>query len=44
MHDNDVDRVLDVYVTDNNGTLEISGYVLHKNGEQYCDKQYHGFQ
>ena len=31
MHDNDVDRVLDVYVTDNNGTLEISGYVLHKN-------------
>ena len=31
MHDNDVDRVLDVYVTDNNGKLEISGYVLHKN-------------
>ena len=31
MHDNDVDRVLDVYVTDNNGTLVISGYVLHKN-------------
>ena len=31
MHDNDVDRVLDVYVTDNNGKLVISGYVLHKN-------------
>ena len=31
MHDNDVDRVLDVYVTDNNGKLVVSGYVLHKN-------------
>ena len=31
MHDNDVNRVLDVYVTDNNGKLVISGYVLHKN-------------
>ena len=31
MHDNDVDRVLDVYVTDNNGTLEVASYVLHTN-------------
>ena len=30
MHDNDVDRVLDVYVTDNgSGTLVVSGYVMH---------------
>lgn len=30
MHDNDVDRVLDVYVTDNgSGVLAVSGYVLH---------------
>lgn len=30
MHDNDVDRVLDVYVTDNgSGTLVVSSYVLH---------------
>lgn len=30
MHDNDVDRVLDVYVTDDGtGTLVVSGYVLH---------------
>lgn len=30
MHDNDVDRVLDVYVTDNeSGTLVVSAYVLH---------------
>ncbi len=32
MHDNDVDRILDVYVTDNgSGTLEVSAYVLHTN-------------
>ena len=31
MHDNDVDRVLDVYVTDNNGALEVASYVLHTN-------------
>ena len=30
IHDTDVDRVLDVYVTDNgSGTLEVSSYVLH---------------
>ncbi len=30
MHDNDVDRVLDVYVTDDGtGTLVVSGYVMH---------------
>ena len=30
VHDTDVDRVLDVYVTDDgNGTLVVSGYVLH---------------
>ncbi len=30
MHDNDVDRVLDVYVEDNgNNTLKVSSYVLH---------------
>lgn len=30
MHDNDVDRVLDVYVTDNgSGTLVVSSYVMH---------------
>lgn len=33
MHDNDTDRVLDVYVTDNDGSLVVSGYVLHKNDE-----------
>lgn len=32
MHDNDVDRVLDVYVTDDgSGSLVVSGYVIHKN-------------
>ena len=31
MHDNDTDRVLDVYVVDNNGALEVAGYVMHKN-------------
>ena len=30
-HDTDVDRVLDVYVTDDNGTLVVSSYVLHTN-------------
>ena len=30
MHDNDTDRVLDVYVTDDgNGALKVSSYVLH---------------
>ena len=30
MHDNDVDRVLDVYVTDDGtGTLVVAGYVMH---------------
>lgn len=30
MHDNDVDRILDVYVTDNgSGTLVVSQYVMH---------------
>jgi pilin isopeptide linkage protein len=32
MHDNDTDRILDVYVTDNgSGTLVVSSYVLHKS-------------
>ena len=34
IHDDDTDRVLDVYVIDNGegeGTLEVSGYVLHKD-------------
>ena len=32
MNDNDVDRVLDVYVTDDgNGALVVSAYVLHTN-------------
>ena len=34
MHDNDTDRVLDVYVTDKNdetGKLIVSAYVMHKN-------------
>ena len=31
MHDNDTDRILDVYVVDNNGTLEVAAYVMHKN-------------
>ncbi|MBO5573318.1 MAG: hypothetical protein J5947_03650, partial [Clostridium sp.] len=30
MQDNDTDRVLDVYVIDNNGRLEVAEYVLHK--------------
>lgn len=30
MHDNDVDRVLDVYVTDDgSGVLSVAGYVMH---------------
>lgn len=33
MHDNDVDRILDVYVIDNAGTLEVSAYVLHLNDD-----------
>lgn len=33
-HDDDVDRVLDVYVTDDgNGTLVVSAYVLHTEDE-----------
>ena len=32
MHDNDTDRILDVYVVDNNGTLEVAAYVMHTNG------------
>lgn len=32
IHDTDIDRVLDVYVTDDgSGALKISGYVLHLN-------------
>jgi hypothetical protein len=31
MHDNDVDRVLDVYVVDHDGTLEVAAYVMHTN-------------
>jgi len=32
VHDDDVDRVLDVYVTDDGtGALQVSGYVMHKN-------------
>lgn len=30
LHDEDNDRVLDVYITDNNGTLQVSSCVLHK--------------
>lgn len=34
VHDDDVDRVLDVYVTDDGeGNLVVSAYVLHKNDE-----------
>ena len=34
MHDNDADRVLDVYVTDDgNGVLQVSAYVLHTEDE-----------
>lgn len=34
LHDEDQDRVLDVYVTDNgSGTLQISTFVLHMNDE-----------
>lgn len=34
MHDNDVDRVLDVYVTDDgNGSLVVSSYVLHTDDD-----------
>lgn len=34
MHDNDTDRVLDVYVTDDgNGTLVVSSYVLHTDDD-----------
>lgn len=29
MHDEDADRVLDVYITDENGALKVSSYVLH---------------
>ncbi len=29
MHDNDADRILDVYVVDENGTLKVKEYVLH---------------
>lgn len=29
IHDTDTDRVLDVYVTDNHGSLVVSAYVLH---------------
>ena len=34
MHDNDTDRVLDVYVKDNgSGTLVVDAYVMHKNDD-----------
>lgn len=29
IHDTDVDRVLDVYIMDEDGTLAVAGYVLH---------------
>lgn len=29
IHDTDADRVLDVYIMDEDGTLDVSGYVLH---------------
>ncbi len=29
MHDNDIERVLDVYVIDDAGALKVAGYVLH---------------
>lgn len=28
---NDTDKIMDVFVTDNDGTLAVSGYVLHSN-------------
>lgn len=31
VNDTDVDRVLDVYVTDDNGVLSVASYVLHTN-------------
>lgn len=31
IHDTDTDRILDVYVVDNNGSLEVASYVLHTN-------------
>ena len=34
MHDNDIDRILDVYVTDDGtGNLVVSSYVLHTNDD-----------
>lgn len=34
MNDNDVDRVLDAYVSDDGtGTLSVTGYVMHKNAD-----------
>ena len=34
IHDSDTDRILDVYVVDNNGTLEVASYVLHTEDEE----------
>lgn len=34
IHDTDTDRILDVYVTDDNGSLVVSGYVMHTDAEQ----------
>ena len=31
MNDNDTDRILDVYVVDNNGSLAVAAYVMHTN-------------
>lgn len=30
---NDSAKIMDVFVTDNNGTLELSGYVMHQNAD-----------
>ena len=33
-NDNNADRYLDVYVIDNNGTLQVESYVLHSDAEE----------
>lgn len=33
-NDNNADRYLDVYVTDNNGTLQVESYVLHSDADE----------
>lgn len=41
-NDEAADRIIDVYVTDNNGALEIAGYVMHSTSDDITMSQTNG--